>query len=369
MIPIILLLGALAPAARVSAVHPGDADQTYAIKAARLYMSDGRALEDGVLLVEGSKIRAVGRGVDIPPGTPVIEHPGSITAGFVAGKSYSSVLAESVDPTRAVLPEARIAFAFDAASKDFERALAAGITTLVLAPQPGEVVGGATAVVKSAGGRVLSDRAQLALSLSSQANRINRAPTSPAGTIAMLEESLANPKGTFALVATGRLPVLIAADERHEIARACEFAQEYKLRGALLGAPLAGELAELVKAAGLAVVLAPIGPGSDRRAMRSAVALAKAGVPIAFAIEAPLANPETLRLSAAMCVREGLDRAVALRALTSDAARIAGVEGTVGTLEKGMDADFVLWSGDPLDLSSSILSVYVDGVRRSGGGK
>ena len=99
----------------------------------------------------------------------------------------------------------------------------------------------------------------------------------------------------------------------------------------------------------------------------ASASLAEAGVPLAFALDAPEHSPEALRMTAALCVRAGMDRGAALRALTSEAARIAGVGDRVGRLERGMDADLVLWSGHPLDLASVIEAVYVDGVRVHGG--
>ena len=75
----------------------------------------------------------------------------------------------------------------------------------------------------------------------------------------------------------------------------------------------------------------------------------------------------SLRLSAALAVRAGLDPKAALAALTEGAAQLAGVADRVGALEPGRDADFVLWSGDPLDLSSRLVAVYVDGELAHGG--
>ena len=68
-----------------------------------------------------------------------------------------------------------------------------------------------------------------------------------------------------------------------------------------------------------------------------------------------------------MCVRAGVERSSAWRALTVDAARIAGVFNRVGSIGPGKDADLVLWSGDPLDLGSSIEGVYVNGNAVTGG--
>jgi imidazolonepropionase-like amidohydrolase len=64
-----------------------------------------------------------------------------------------------------------------------------------------------------------------------------------------------------------------------------------------------------------------------------------------------------------MCVRAGAPLEATLDALTSDAARIAGVGDRVGMLVGGRHADFVLWSGHPLDLTSAVVAVYVGGER------
>jgi len=56
-----------------------------------------------------------------------------------------------------------------------------------------------------------------------------------------------------------------------------------------------------------------------------------------------------------------MDRAAALRAITSVPAEVYGVADRIGSLTVGADADVVLWSGDPLDIMSRPLLVYVEG--------
>jgi len=82
---------------------------------------------------------------------------------------------------------------------------------------------------------------------------------------------------------------------------------------------------------------------------------------VAFASDAPLTRMEDLRVTAALAVRAGLDRRIALRGLTLTAAELAGVSERVGSIEAGKDADLVVLSGDPLELTSRILRVMVDG--------
>lgn len=354
--------------ALVLALVPSALAQTFAVHAKKVHGPEG-VLEDATLWVEDGKIRALVAGRDVPADVPMIEHDGQITAGLVAAHSYAGILQESHDDTRSVLAEARVAHAFDPGASDLRRALAAGVTTLVLAPRPETLVPGVTAVAKSAGGTLLRREAHLAIGLDSRSQRINRAPTSPAGTIAELQARFARPAGAFAAAAAGRMPVMIAAAERDDAERALAFAQRQRLSGSLLHSRLAGELLADVQRAGFSVVFAPLGVGAEKRAIDSIVALGKAGVPFAFALDLPFDAPEALRFSAALALRGGLEPAVALRALTSDAARIAGVQDRVGSLAKGLDADFVLWSGDPLDLGSRPLAVYVDGVERLGGAR
>ena len=66
-------------------------------------------------------------------------------------------------------------------------------------------------------------------------------------------------------------------------------------------------------------------------------------------------------LSAAMAVRAGLDKTAALRAITIDAARLAGVADRVGSLEAGKDADVVLCSAHPFSMDCTNQAVFIDG--------
>jgi imidazolonepropionase-like amidohydrolase len=350
-------------------VQPAPQGAVFAVEAKELYLGDGRRVENGVLVVEGGKIRAAGAGVDVPNGVPVVRHDGVVSAGLVACRAFDGASGENHDWTRSVLPGARVVDAFDPDHTDFERALSAGITTLVLSPSTGNLVGGITAVVKTAGGRVVKADGHLAISLDPNALVQNRYPTSSSGAVAELESRMKTPRGAFADVATGRRLVLISAHARADVENALGFATRHGLKGALVGAVRAGDLLRDVQSSGLGVVVGPLRTGTSQKVIESVVALGEARVPLAFALDTPLNHPDSLRLAAALCVRGGLDGDVAWKALTSDGARIAGVGDRLGRLERGLDADFVLWSGDPLDLSSSVVEVYVDGARVFGGAK
>lgn len=399
LLPFVALLAAdvsPAPAAASPTPEPR-AKARLQLRASEVWLGDGTRLEDALVIVEGGKIAKVGTDLPADPAQPLIEHDGVLTAGIVVCQTRSGAAGETFDSTRSVLPEARAAYAFDPDHSDFDAALRSGITSLVLTPS-GNLVGGLTAVV-SAGGRVTKKEAHLALSLSRDAlsagavsqgfffgdagaaaaadggpedtaggRRGARMPTSYSGALQVLDELFAHPAGPIARAKKGKLPVVIEAWDRNEVVRALRFAQGQGLRGAVRGAPLAGELADAFKAAGFGAILGPYRQGQTRASLESFAKLAAAGVPIGFALDAPSFDPRGLRLSAAMTITAGADPAAVWRALTSDAAQLAGVGERTGDIAAGRDADLVLWSGDPLELSSKVEAVYVRGELAFDGG-
>jgi hypothetical protein len=88
--------------------------------------------------------------------------------------------------------------------------------------------------------------------------------------------------------------------------------------------------------------------------------LVNAGIPVAFRSDAEEGAAD-LPVMAAYAVAQGMSPEAALRALTSDAARMYGMQTRVGTLAPGLDADVVLFDGSPLDPSSSVVRVWVAG--------
>ena len=133
-----------------------------------------------------------------------------------------------------------------------------------------------------------------------------------------------------------------------------------ELAGILLEG-LPGQLAA-VRGANAGVVLSPLTINSRKPALDLPAKLAAEKIRFAFATDAPLrGGPESLRLSAALAVRNGCPRDRALAAITQEAAGLYNLENRVGSLRIGRDADWLVLSGDPVDLSSRIHSVHVAG--------
>jgi imidazolonepropionase-like amidohydrolase len=158
------------------------------------------------------------------------------------------------------------------------------------------------------------------------------------------------------------MAVAMTARKPSEIMAALEVIEEFGLKAVLLDARDADEAVPAIKAAGVGVILAPLRASSRRKELALPATLERERIPFAFCSDAPTeSGPDALRISAALAVRNGLPKEAAFTALTARPAVLLGVEARVGTLRPGRDADFVVWSGHPVDLSSRILAVCVNG--------
>jgi imidazolonepropionase-like amidohydrolase len=361
---ILPLAGALVCLAPLSAANAQDAP--FAISANHILVDGGEVLQDGIVIVENGKVKAVGLAADLsaklPKGMAVIEHDGWLSAGLVAANGTMGLGAAQDDLTSAFTENLLVAESFNRDHSSVTDARDVGVTSFGLTTGRANVAGGLGSAVKTQGGKIVNLRTHLTLCIAPPALQGSRFPTSYSGAVTALNARFAAGVGVYGAVSRGELGVTIAVDERHEIDRAIRFAKGAGLKATLRGANRAGEFAERLSGVGMSVVMTAPALGGPKWHTDSMKSLAEAGVPFAFGLADSSAGASSLRLGASLAVRAGLDRATAWRAITSTAASLAGAGDSVGRLGVGYDADFALWSGDPLSPATRLESVYIDGV-------
>jgi imidazolonepropionase-like amidohydrolase len=178
-------------------------------------------------------------------------------------------------------------------------------------------------------------------------------------------------------VVDARVPVAFGAGENREIRRVLKMAAEFKLDPIVTGGLEADQVLAEIEAAGARVIYSlnypvrpkTLAPDADEalRVLRQRAAapkvpaaLEKAGVAFAFQ-SAGLKDPKDFVKNAAKAVKEGLAADAAIRAMTINAARIAGAADRLGSLEKGKIANLVVTDGDLFAESTKVKHVFVDG--------
>jgi imidazolonepropionase-like amidohydrolase len=393
------------PGTGVRAAAPG-AD-TLVIEHARVHTGEGRRFDDGVVVVRGSAIVAVGAAgeVGVPEGTPARRLDGRglvVTPGLFDAES-STGLVDVVMEKSSV--ETGLDDKYDAIRAAFQvvdgfnpRAVAIPVTriegvTTVLAAPSGGLVSGRGAVFRLHGDRVdqMVVRSPVAAFASMASDGRSAAYGARGGLLLRLRElfddvrQYARRRGDFernqmrrvaasrldleALipVVEGRLPLVIEVHRAADIQAALRLGREEKLTLILTGCEEGWTVAADIAAAKVPVVVSAL-PNLPRSfealtaRLDNAALLAKAGVKIALS---PRARSEhisrTLRLEAGNAVANGLPWDVALAAITRHPAEIFGVAKEVGTLAPGGSADLVVWSGDPFEPLTRPRHVFIAG--------
>ena len=162
--------------------------------------------------------------------------------------------------------------------------------------------------------------------------------------------------------------VMAAVDRAADIRQLLRWAQRHKVRIAIAGGSEAWKLAPQLAAAKVPVFVDPLAnlPGdfdSLGATLENAARLHAAGVPVAFAQSGDAShNARKIRQLAGNAVANGLPWADGLAGLTRVPAEALGVGGELGTIAPGKRADLVLWSGDPLEVSSVARQLWLGGA-------
>lgn len=211
----------------------------------------------------------------------------------------------------------------------------------------------------SAAGVAGGSRAGLWMLLQQAVDEANKAP-------AENEPALLTRRGRTALAgfADGGT-VVFAVDRASDILQTLKFAKRFGFRPVISGGAEAWMVADQLAEAGVPVLLNPLEnlPSSfDALGSRldNAALLHAAGVTVAIS-GAGTHHARKQRQLAGNAVAHGLPHEAALAALTSNPATIFGAAGRQGAIEERQAANLVLWSGDPLEVTTVAELVVIDG--------
>lgn len=371
--------------------------QDLAVVGGEIHTVSGSVLSSGTVLIRQGRIVAVGTDVSVPAGVEVIDAVGMVvTPGFIDSRTSLGLPQRArADRSRLIRGDAHMidhleeltvpgVFGQEARETRVHPWLMGGVTAVVVSPGAQNLVGGFGALVKLTDegfGAVVTRETGLAASFGASVLQAFDAPTTRQGMVKELrqwliglgEAAMAAEPGARArtpeldLLLRGRLPLRVVANTPDDIVSAIRLAREFELQLVLEVAAGAHEVAELLADAGASVVVGPsmIGAGGGgsyelfAHTAENAARLYRAGVPIALSTDAN--GGRSVVMEAVVARAHGLPPEAALRAVTLDAARMAGVADRLGSLEVGKDGDLVVWRGDPVGTWGETRVVVVDG--------
>jgi imidazolonepropionase-like amidohydrolase len=386
----------LIPAALVAALTatPAAAIDTVLVRGATVHtLGEAGVLEHTDVLMRGRRIAEVGRNLAIPEGAAVFEAAGRIvTPGLFDAHSYLGLLEiESEKPTvDNQAPSPLFSAALDMADAVNPRSTLIpvnrieGLTRAMAAPSAadgGRLIHGLGAVIHLGGVDDYLTRPRAAMFASFGEAGATLAGGSRAAALLNLREAFDEARGRLrqgripqlshldaaALqpLLAGQIPLVLNVHRASDIEAALRLAKAYGLRLVIHGGAEAWLVADQLAAAQVPVIFDPTRNLPERfealnLRIDAAARLHRAGVAMAFT-EAESHNARNLRQLAGIAVAHGLPHAAALTAITRTPAEIYGLGGELGQIRPGYRGDLVIWDGDPLEVTSYPVQVFIDG--------
>lgn len=377
------------------------AAQSLVIRGTTVHTLAGGAIPGGMVVVEDGRITEVGTDLTVPAGADVLDAPGlHLYPGFfdaLTQLGLTEIGAVDVTNDTGELgefnPQLLGYTAVHAPSEHIPIARANGITHAVTAPDARAASVGGQASVIHLNGWTVED-----MLVSPSVGFIFDWPTIAAGGqrnfteakeeydghLQRLERWLEDARRYDTAVQAGQavarnlkleafskltrreLPLLINVNQERYIRDAIAFAETEDIRAVILGGRQAWKLRDDLAAQGIPVILGqtqalPSGPDESYDEQYAAPALLyEAGVLFAFATFSS-SDSRTLPFQAGNAVPYGLPHEEALKAVTLRAAEIYGLADQFGTIEAGKVANLILTDGDPLEYTTEIRHLVIEG--------
>jgi len=386
--------------------------ETVAITGGMVAIGDGSAPAPGTVVVRDGRIVAAGPGVAVPAGARTIDATGKwVAAGIVAGFTRMGLVGvDAVDQTNDASARGTpfnasldVADGIDMRVPAIAISRAHGVTRAIVAPESaGSMFAGQGAVIDTGadtdamtrprafqfiefgeqGARIAGgSRPALFAAFRNALAEARDYAKSPAAFLAQSKDAMLLRRDAAALlpVIDGRMPLLVHVESGPDIVRVLGLVREFPaMKLVLVGASEGWTVARQIAAARVPVIASAL---NDLPAAFEMIAATQsnigrmqaAGVPVSIGMiddnEARQAQQSVQLAGNLVGVGRvpgatGLDWAAAFAAITSRPAEAVGLGGEIGSLRPGRRGDVVIWSGDPLELSSAVEKVWIDGVEQ-----
>lgn len=383
--------------------------QTIAITGGKVVIGDGSApIDGGTVIVSNGRIVAAGSTVAIPAGAQRIDATGKwVTPGIVAGFSRIGLAGvDAVDDSNDTSAKSSpFSAALDialAVSPDVEAISvnrAAGVTRAVVSPDTSNAIfAGQGAVIDTGADPNPITRARAFQFVEFGESGARRAGGSRPALFATFRNALAEARdyqaghlredsllkradaAALVPVVTGAQKLVVHAESAADILAVLSLKRDYPaLALVLVGVTEGWRVAPQIAASGVPVIASAVNdlPAAFDQiaATQSNVGRMKAaGVTVAIGMiddedtrQAMHGTQYAGNLVALTRVpgATGLDWNDAFAAITSKPAQVIGMGSEIGSLQPGRRGDVVIWDGDPLEVTSGVEAVWIDGIRQS----
>ena len=379
------------------------------IKNAKIFtMDNGRVIENGTVVIDDGKISYVGQDVKNEDGHEVIDAAGGILLpGFIDAHTHLGIIEDSIsfegddlnEETSPVTPHLSAVDGINPFDVCFADAYRAGVTSVCTGPGSANPVSGMGVLIKTYGKRVESMTLEAPVSMKfalgenpkSVYHGKSEAPQTRLATAALIKEALMKAKKyaealkeyqndpencdepeyddkneALTPVVNTQLSAHFHAHRTDDIFTAIRIAKQFSLKYTIVHCTEGYLVADELAKEGISAILGPnmtdrSKPELKNLSFENPKILNDYGILFSICTDHPETPIQYLPLCAALAHKNGLPYMASLESITCNSAKILGVDNRIGMIKKGMDADVVLFDGDPLDIYSNVLKTIING--------
>ncbi|TWH80330.1 amidohydrolase [Sedimentibacter saalensis] len=367
----------------------------------------GEDLQNGQIIIEDGKIKAVGTNLEIPDDAQIIDAAGLlVTPGLVDGHCHIGMWEEGIgfegedgnEDVEPITPQLRAIDAINPMDMGFQDAIEGGVTTAVTGPGSANVIGGTFLAMKTYGKRVddmvIKDPVAMKIAFGENPKRVyneqHKSPVTRMAIAAMLRETLyeakqymedleasaedPDRKPDFDLKLDALLPVMkkqiplkAHVHRADDIFTALRIAKEFDLDITLDHCTEGHLIPEELAAAGKPCLIGPTFGSRTKvelknKSFETPKVLMDAGLKVAIITDSNVIPIQHINMCAGMAVKAGLAEDEAWKSITIYPAEINGINSRVGSIEEGKDADIAIFKGNPLlDIDYETMMTIIDG--------
>ncbi len=375
----------------------------FLIKGAKVFTVTDGIKEKTDVFIKGGKIDKIAKNIKAPKGAKIIHADGlSLYPGFIDAHCHVGIMEEGNgqvgnDTNEMISPSTPHLRAIDGINHEdpgfrdsYEKG---GVTSVMVAPGSANIIGGEACFMNTYGetvdDMVIEECIGMKMALGENPKRVygsqHKSPSTRMANASVMRENLfkakeylkkksdKKAKQSFDLkmenlskVIKKKVPARIHCHRADDIITAIRITKEFKINSVIEHATDGHKIPKQIKKAKLPCCVGPtlIGRMKEElkdRTIETVKVLVENGVDVAIVTDHPVLPLHALPMCAGYALKTGLSEEEILKTITINPAKICGMEKKVGSIEKGKQADLVLWSGNPFFPDSQVEKVWIKG--------
>ncbi len=360
----------------------------------------------GDVIIDNGKIKDIGKNIANKYDGEIIDCTDKfITPGFIDAHCHLGIFEEGIghahqdgnEMTGNNTAQVRVIDAFNPQDAAVKRAIDGGITTIMVVPGSANPIGGQGAILKLKSDiidkMIVQEPAGLKMALGENPKRVygakDKLPSTRLGTGAVIRAYFTKVKGYIAKkkvaskegkpfsdidlqleigqkVLEKEIPARIHCHRKDDIVTAIRLKKEFGFNLVLEHATEGYKVADYIKENDIPVVLGPLSGVRSKYELKDlsykgVKIINEKGILAAMMTDHPVTALEHANIHAGLALRYGSTEKDILKMLTINPAKILGIDNKTGSLEKGKDADVVVWNAHPFTLAAKSENVFIEG--------